>query len=123
MTTLRLAIAVAVLALILVVAGPAACRYVATLKQQAKVERGQASAAASAGQEALNTQSNAAERAAQVDERVSNGQGEIYARPGGDSNDAAVRAACRMPVYASLERCARLRTADSAGNAKTDTGR
>lgn len=102
-------IAGAVIALILF--GPAACTSLFTAKQEARTAKGQAGASIASGAEATNTMGNVMASDAATDATVKGGRDEILSHPAGNSNDAAVRAACRMRINLNSERCTRLRGA------------
>lgn len=92
-------------------------RSMFTAKQEARVAKGQQGAATQAGGVAVNTMGNVMAADDEIDKAVKGGTDEIRTQPAGNSNDAAVRAACRMRVSpADRERCARLR-GPSPGNA------
>jgi hypothetical protein len=82
-------------------------------KQEARTAKGQAGAAIEAGAEATNIIGNVMAADAAVDSNVKGGRDAILARPAGHSNDAAVRAACRLRSHFDSERCAALRRADT----------
>lgn len=81
---------------------------------QSKVDRGQGEAGVDAGAEAGNTLGNVMETDRRIGEAVKGGRDEILSRPAGNSNDAAIRAACRMRSHCGDRRCAALRETDPA---------
>jgi uncharacterized protein (UPF0333 family) len=104
-----LAIALAALVVLVLLAGPTMCSTIFSQKKQIALSKGQAGAAIDAGAEAMNTVS-AVDRADQATERtVKEATDEIRKAPAGNSNDAAIRAACRLRQYQHHERCAALR--------------
>ena len=107
-----LALVIGVIAIITIGSGISACQKILSQKTQIAVSKGQAGAAIDAGAEAMNTVS-AVDRADQVTEQtVKEATDEIRKAPAGNSNDAAIRAACRLRQYQHHERCAALRGSD-----------
>lgn len=98
-------------------------RSMFTAKQEARVAKGQQGAATQAGGVAVNTMGNVMAADDEIDKAVKGGTDEIRTQPAGNSNAAALRAACRLPQYVNSERCARLRSADSANAAGTNSAR
>lgn len=78
-----------------------------------RVAKGQAEASVNSGAEAMNTVSNVAAAQAETERIVKEATNEIRSAPAGNSNAAAERAACKLRQYKHLERCARLRAADT----------
>jgi hypothetical protein len=118
-----LIIAAVVVAIVFLVAGPSACTSFFSAKKEARVAKGQAGASIDAGAEAINTVSAVEDQRLQTEATVKEAIDEIRSAPKGNSNDAALRAACRMRQYRDLERCARLRAADPAKPAGADAAR
>lgn len=114
--TLAFRIAAALLAIGIIVLTLSQCTSLFTAKQAARTAKGQAEASIDSGAEAMNTVSNVSAGDDRIDETVKGGRDEILSQPAGRSNDAALRAACRLRQYRDLERCAALRGADP-GNA------
>jgi hypothetical protein len=83
-------------------------------KVNARVDQGQAAANMNASVEAIQTQGNNADRASATDATVKDGQDDVKAAPGGNSNDAADRATCRLRSYRDTGRCRQLLGADPA---------
>lgn len=75
---------------------------------QSKVDRGQADAVSKAAGEAVETIGNNADKAAATDKMVREGSDAITNAPAGNSNDAALRASCRMRAYRDTDRCRKL---------------
>jgi hypothetical protein len=82
-------------------------------KQEARTAKGQAGASIESGAEATNTMGNVIAADAAVEKQVKGARDEIRSQPAGHSNDAAVRAACRLRSHVNSERCAALRRTDS----------
>lgn len=110
------------LTLLFVTVGPSLVSSLFTAKQEARVAKGQAGAATEAGAEAMNTVSTLTEHAADTDRATKGGIDAINAAPGGDSNDAALRAACGMRVYRDSKQCAGLSAAGAGNAARADPG-
>lgn len=91
--------------------------------KEARVAKGQAGASIDAGAEATNTIGNVMAREAETDATVKEGSNEIRSQPAGRSNDAAIRAACRLRINFNQQRCAELRAADSANAARPGPAR
>lgn len=98
-------------------------RSMFTAKQEARVAKGQQGAATQAGGVAVNTMGNVMAADDEIDKAVKGGTDEIRTQPAGNSNDAALRALCRLPEYHPLERCARLRGADPGNAARPNPAR
>ena len=77
-------------------------------KTEAKVAKGQSGAAMQSGADAVDTIGNAQARETSIDRTVKDGSDAIDAAPAGDSNDAALRAACGMRSYRDQPACAAL---------------
>lgn len=128
MTWLRSTIGLIVtgLTILLLVVGFLYLQSCADQRRQAaqnRVDKGQGKAGVDAGGVAMNTMGNVMAGDDATDANVKGGRDEILAKPAGNSNDAAVRAACRLRQYVNSERCARLRRADSANAAGTNPAR
>lgn len=81
------------------------CRAKQTAKKQAEVSQGEAGAAISSGQEAMNTVSNVAGNAAATDAAVAQGQSDVRGASEGDKGNAAVNAACRFKANKNKPEC------------------
>jgi predicted lipid-binding transport protein (Tim44 family) len=112
-----------VLIILLVLFVTGTLRSMFTAKQEARVAKGQQGAATQAGGVAVNIMGNVMEADDAIDKAVKGGTDEIRTQPAGNSNDAALRAACRLPQYVNSERCARLRGADPANAARPNPAR
>lgn len=125
MTRFRLiAVAVGILAIVLAVLFvTGTLRSMFTAKQEARVAKGQQGAATQAGGVAVNTMGNVMAADDEIDKAVKGGTDEIRTQPAGNSNDAALRALCRLPQYTNLERCTRLRGADPGNVARPNPAR
>ena len=110
----RIIAAVALLVLVLGVMQVRSCTMARQQAAQSKVDRGQGEAGIEAGAEAGNTIGNIMEAERQIDATVKGGRDEILSQPAGNSNAAAIRAACRMRSHCGDRRCAPLREADPA---------
>lgn len=100
--------------------GPQACSNYFSAKKQIRVEKGQAEAGMKSGEMAVGKAGENAAGADKIDQTVGEGKNEIRKAPDGYSNDAALRASCRMRSHFDNERCAALRQADSV---KLEAGR
>ncbi len=109
-------IAFAIFALLLALAGPAACRKMNGDAARARLGQETAKAAGRSGQDAVATVGTAARREQQSDQLTQSNEREIRNAQGADARlDPAVRDAglgglCRRPAYRDDERC-RLRRA------------
>jgi hypothetical protein len=112
--TLIPALLVGVLATVLLLWGPAACRSYFTSKTEVRVTKGQAEAGLEAGEIAVDTVGKNKADSDAVDQAVKEAMDELENAPDGNSNDAALRAACKLRSYQRDQRCAELRKADSA---------
>jgi hypothetical protein len=112
--TIIAAIVAGVLLLVIILAGPAACNKIRGQKKQIEVSKGQAGAAIDSGAEAMNTVSAVDRADKETDQAVKEATDEIRKAKPGYSNDAALRAACRLRQYRDSERCAALRGSDPA---------
>lgn len=84
------------------------CQQARQQAAQSKVDRGQAEAGIEAGAEAGNTLGNVQAADANIAATVQGGRDEIRSSPAGNSNAAAVRAACRMKSHQNNSRCREL---------------
>jgi hypothetical protein len=75
---------------------------------QSKVDQGQTKAAIEAGSVAVETVGNNADNATSIDKTVKEGTNEIGNAPAGDSNDAALRASCKLRSFINTDRCRQL---------------
>lgn len=75
---------------------------------KAKLAGRQTTAAVESGRDAVQTTGNVAANAAARMNDVERGNDEIEKAPAGDSNDAALRAACRLRSYRDQPRCTQL---------------
>jgi hypothetical protein len=112
------AIAAGVLLLVAILFLPQCVSSLLSSKQEARTAKGQAGASIESGAEATNTMGNVMAADAAVDQQVKGARDEIRSQPAGHSNDAAVRAACRLRSHVNSERCAALRRADSGRAAR-----
>lgn len=101
-------LALAVLLVGAILFGLSQCQRARTAGAEAKIAKGQASAAIESGKDAVETLGNATAREAGVRDAVKGGIDEIDRAPAGDSNDAADRATCRMHSYRHQPRCVAL---------------
>lgn len=99
------------LIILVIVNGVTACQKMLVSKKQAEVSQGQAGASIDSGAEAMNTVAAVDQRDKAIDQSTKEATDEIRKAPPGNSNDAALRAACRMRSYEHNERCAALRKA------------
>lgn len=111
MTSIRLAIAVAVLSLVLLIVGPAACQKIRSLGLEKRVAQEQLDAHGASAVDAIDTAGNvsAVERAADDltrsnEKEIRNAQG-ADTRLDPDAQRAGLRALCRRPSYRDSERC------------------
>lgn len=102
---IALGLLIGVLLLVVVTVGPSMCSRMLSAEKQAKLNKAQGDAAIGAGSEAMNTAGVVGSNAASTDEKVRQGHDEIDKAPAGDSNDAALRAACRMNSYRDTTAC------------------
>ncbi len=72
---------------------------------EAELQRNRSDAAIKSGSDAVETIGNAQVREQKTQDTVEQGKREIENAEPGNSNDAADRAACRMPSYAHHPRC------------------
>jgi hypothetical protein len=79
-----------------------------TAGQQAELNKGQTDAAIKSGQDAVNTFGNEQAREGTIHDDVRTGTDEIGKAAGGNSNDAADRAACSMRTYRHTSKCVAL---------------
>lgn len=110
---------VAYIALALLIAaflmwGPQACNNYFAAKTQARLDHANVEAIEKTTEETLKTVDENAAEAVTVDQTVKGAKDEIRKAPDGFSNDAALRASCRMRSFYNLEQCAALREADTA---------
>lgn len=98
----------------LLVFGPQACSAYLSAKKQGQVSAGQGKAAIDAGANAVEATGKQMKSEQQSRDAAQEAVNEIRKQPAGHSNDAAVRAACRLREYHDSERCAALRAADLA---------
>ncbi len=110
---------VAYIALALLIAaflmwGPQACNNYFAAKTQGRLDKANVEAIVDTSEETLKTVDANADKAGTIDATVEEAKDEIRNAPDGFSNDAALRASCRMRQYRDLERCAALRKADTA---------
>ena len=104
-------IAFAIFALLLALAGPAACRKMNSEAARARLGEETAKAASRNGQDAVATIGAAARREQQSDQLTQSNEREIRNAQGADARlDPAVRDAglgglCRRPAYRDDERC------------------
>lgn len=95
--------------------GPQACNNYFSAKKEARVIKGQAEAGMQSGEIAVSKTGENAAKAEQIDTTVEEAKNEIRTAPDGFSNNAALRASCRLRSYYDSEQCAALRKADSDG--------
>ena len=120
MTQARLIIGLITAALLvaLLVFGPQACNSLMTAKKQVRVGQGQAEAGKQSGEVADATVDDVAAAGDEIDDTVSEGKKDIDAAPVGKSNDAALRASCRLKTYKDTDQCKELakKDAEKAGD-------
>jgi len=110
-------IAFAIFAVLLALAGPAACRKLNNAEARARLGEETARAASRNGEDAVATVGAAAKREQQSDALTRDNEKEIRDAQGADVRlDPAVRDAglgslCRRPAYRDLERCRMRRAA------------
>jgi len=110
-------IAFAIFAVLLALAGPAACRKLNNAEARARLGEESARAASRNGEDAVATVGAAAHREQQSDALTRDNEKEIRDAQGADDRlDPAVRDAglgslCRRPAYRDLERCRMRRAA------------
>jgi hypothetical protein len=109
--TVTLAVTAAVLALVLILAGPAACNKIRSMGAQARLqeERGQAFGNSAADAIAVQGAAAARERAAEEltrtnEQEIRNAQGATEAVDPA-VRDAGRRSLCRRPAYRDSEQC------------------
>ncbi len=88
---------------------------------QSKVDKGQGEAGIKAGESAVETVGNNADKARQTDQTVKEGTDAIEKATAGDSNDVALRESCRMRSFVNTDRCRKLLQpagADSVGGGR-----
>lgn len=114
MTRTRIILGIVLIALVafILFGGITACQKMLGAKKQAEVSKGQAEASIDSGAEAMNTVSAVDQSDKATDKATKEATDEIRKAPPGNSNDAALRAACRMRQYQHHERCAALRGLD-----------
>ncbi|WEJ98348.1 MAG: hypothetical protein P0Y59_15500 [Candidatus Sphingomonas phytovorans] len=101
----RIALATILIALL---AGLLALRSCGTARKaatEARLAAGQRGAAIESGHDAVQTLGNAQAAERSIHETVKEGRDAINQAPGGDSNDAADRAACRLRSYRHSGKC------------------
>jgi hypothetical protein len=90
---------------------------------QSKVDQGQGAAIGKAGGVAVETVGNNADNATAIDKTVKEGTNAIANAPAGDSNDAALRASCKLRSFSNTDRCRQLLQpagADGVGERRPD---
>lgn len=90
---------------------------------QTKIDKGQIDAGLKSGSNAVNTVGNNADNATAIDKTVKEGTNAIANAPAGNSNDAALREACRMRSFSGSDRCRELLQsagANSVGERRPD---
>ena len=104
-TLSRIAIGMVLIALLFGLLALRSCNVARTARTEAHLATGQRGAAIESGSDAVQTLGNAqaAERATHA--TVKEGTDAINQAPGGDSNDAADRAACRLRSYRHSGKC------------------
>ena len=102
-------LATGILLAVLLMWGPQACNSYFSQKTQIRVEKGQGEAGIQSGEMAVDTAGKNASDADLVDAAVKEALNEIRNAPDGNSNDAALRAACRMKAYRDTLRCKELK--------------
>lgn len=107
MTQARLIIGLIVAAIVVAafVFGPAMVSKIMTQKKQIRVEQGQAEAGTQTGEAALDELGKNADATDEIDKSVDDAQAEINKAPPGYSNDAALRASCRLKSYQNTQQC------------------
>jgi type VI protein secretion system component VasK len=90
---------------------------------QAKIDKGQIDAGLKSGKEAVNTVGNNADNANAIDKTVKEGTNAIANAPAGNSNDTALREACKLRSFSGSDRCRQLLQpagADGVGERRPD---
>jgi len=109
-------IAIAMIALLIALVGPAACRKLSGEAARARLGEASAAAASRNGEDAVTTVGAAARREQQSDALTRNNEKEIRNAHGADApidpavRDAGLGGLCRRPAYRDDQRC-RLRRA------------
>lgn len=111
--TLIMGAIIAALVVIIAVFAPSLISHIFSQKKQIEVSKGQAGATADSSAEAMNTISNVQAGDEAADTTLKEATDEVRKAPPGNSNDAALRAACKLRKHLDSERCAALRKADS----------
>jgi FtsZ-interacting cell division protein ZipA len=114
MSKVRIILGIAIIALVVLTlfSGVTACQKIFNQKKQLEVVKDQNDASIGSGVEAMNTVSAVANADRDTDKSVKEATNEVRKAPPGNSNDAALRAACRLHQYRDSERCAALRGLD-----------
>lgn len=109
--SLTLAAALALLAALLLLLGPAACQRLRSLGAQARLGNAQLQAAGESGADAVATTAAAGARERESEQLSQRNREEIHHAQGADQSlhpdlrDAALRSLCRRAAYRDGERC------------------
>jgi hypothetical protein len=115
-----LGIAAAILALVLLIAGPPACNKMRSMAAQARLQEEQMDAQGNSARDAIATQGAASARERASEDLTRTNEEEIRNAQGASdpvnpaARDAGLRALCRRAAYRDSERCRMFRT-DPAG--------
>jgi hypothetical protein len=107
-TLSRIALAAALIALLAGLFALRSCNSARTAGAEARLAAGQQGAAIASGHDAVQTLGNAQMAEEAIHTTVKEGTDAINQAPGGNSNDAADRAACRLRSYRHSGKCVAL---------------
>lgn len=125
MTTARIVsyLVLAVLAVLLVLWGPAACNKYLAERTAHRIDKGQSEATLDSVDVANAVAGEVDRTAGELSAETKELANEVLSQPPGNSNAAAVSAVCGMRAYRDSERCAGVRAPDPSVAADTDTTR
>jgi hypothetical protein len=109
-----LGVAAAILAPVLLIAGPAACNKIRSMKAQAELQEEQSQALGNSARDAIATQGAAAARERESDQLTRSNEEEIRNAKGASEavdpavRDAGRRSLCRRAAYRDSDECRRL---------------
>ncbi|MES2450301.1 MAG: hypothetical protein V4610_07015 [Pseudomonadota bacterium] len=104
-TLLRIALATILSAVLASFLALRSCSTARNAETEARLATGQRGAEIESGRDAVQTLGNAQTAEQAIHETVKEGRNAINQAPGGDSNDAANRAACRLHSYHHSGKC------------------
>jgi hypothetical protein len=107
-TLSRIALAAILIALLAGLFALRSCNSARTASVEARLATGQQGAAIASGRDAVQTLGNAQAAEQTIHTTVKEGTDAINQAPGGNSNDAADRAACRLRSYRHSGKCVAL---------------